>query len=177
MESQIEHQVAKWLEHVLCGWCLEPQSDCEREQLEEDRRTEIPIITMHDVALRPKTSDITVVCARTARMDNEEAVAHPCALMADVQIQVRTAALGDDRADEWSQAAPIHTGRVDAVFAALHQERFEESIAFMQEVCEGKFGIWCYSFQGSDTISDPDRNGRVWTGIWSVYFWVGEKNG
>lgn len=176
MESQVENQMAKWLEHVLCGWCLEPQSDCEREALAEDRRTEIPIITMHDTAFRPRTSDIMVLCARTSRLQGEESVPHPCGLVADVQVQIRTAAMGDDREDDWCQASPIHSGRVDAVFAALHSDRFEESISYMQGVCDDKFGIYCYSFQGSDSISDPDRNGRIWTGSWDTYFWVGESD-
>jgi len=177
MESQVENQIVQWLEHELGDCCLGPQSDCEAEALADDRRQRIPVLSMHENAIRPKTSDILVMAARTERFSEDGNLPHPCRLIADVQVSVRTAALGDDRDNPWCEAAPIHTGRVDAVFSALHADKADEALEYMKAICEGNFGIYCFSFQGSDTALDPERNGRIWTGSWAVHFWVGELDG
>ena len=177
MEQQIENQFTQWLRHALSGCCLEPQSDCEAELLADDRRSEIPVIAMHETEIRAKTSDILVSAARTQRVDGDENVVHPCRLRADLEVRVRTAALGDGKDCDWEQASPIHVGRVDAVFKSLHQEAEQEALQFMESVAGDGPQIYAYCFQGSDTFTDPDRKGRVWTGLWFADFAVGSLYG
>ena len=176
MEQQIENQFVQWLRHALSG-CLQPQSNCEAELLEDDLRSDIPVVAMHENEFRSKTSDIIVSATRTQRVDGVENVVHPCRLRADLEVRVRTAALGDDSDSEWSQASPIHVQRVDAVFAALHQAKEQEALQFMGGVAGAGPQIYAYCFQGSDSFTDADRKGRVWTGLWFADFAVGESYG